>query len=475
MLELLIRGGDVVTPEGVATCDVAIAGERIAAIAAPGAFPTQSAQRTIDASGRIVMPGGIDPHVHLKHVWIKPDGTPLVTAGPDQVGRAALHGGTTTLIDFAYWREGQSALQAIESRDKDFVGSSPCDWAYHIMLHSEPPPEFAGQLAEAIQAGYPTLKIFTTNILPSRSGRMIDFGDIWEAFQVLAREGGLGVIHAEDNDIVMHMYAKLIREGRVGFEHLAEVHNQLSEDLSFRRVLRLAESVPGTALYMMHVSAATGVAAVAEARGKSLPVYGETLHQYLLYSAADYRRPNGQIFHTYPSLKSEEDQKALWDATRDGSIHCIATDELCCTLKDKTVGKRIDDTTGGNSGVEPRLGVMYTEMVVRRGYSLRAYVDLVSTNAAKIMGLYPRKGVIAVGSDADITILDPTRRGKVRAADLHETDYTPWEDHDMFAWPAVTILRGKVMVENGRYFASPKDGRYLKRKIPANILEGPAL
>jgi dihydropyrimidinase len=475
MLELLIQGGDVVTPEGVARCDVGIAGESIAAIAAPGALPTQSAERVIDAAGRIVMPGGIDPHVHLKHVWIKPDGTPLVTAGPEQVGRAALHGGTTTLIDFAYWREGASALQAIESRDKDFAGMSPCDWAYHIMLHSEPPPEFSGQLAEAIQAGYPTLKIFTTNILPSRSGRMIDFGDIWEAFQVLAREGGLGVIHAEDNDIVMHMYAKLIREGRVGFEHLAEVHNQLSEDLSFRRVLRLAESVPGTALYMMHVSAATGVAAVAEARGKGLPVYGETLHQYLLYSAADYKRPNGQIFHTYPSLKSEEDQKALWDATRDGSIHCIATDELCCTLKDKTVGKRIDDTTGGNSGVEPRVGVMYTEMVVRRGYALRRYVDLVSTNAAKIMGLYPRKGAIAVGSDADITILDPTRRGKVRAADLHETDYTPWEGHDIFAWPAVTILRGKIMVENGRWLASPKDGRYLKRKIPANILAGPAL
>ena len=475
MLELLIRGGDVVTPEGIAKCDVGIAGETIAAIAAPGALSAQTAQRTIDATGRIVMPGGIDPHVHLKHVWIKPDGTPLVTAGPEQVGRAALHGGTTTLIDFAYWREGQSALHAIETRDKDFVGKSPCDWAYHIMLHSEPPPEFSGQLAEAIQAGYPTLKIFTTNILPSRSGRMIDFGDIWEAFQVLAREGGLGVIHAEDNDIVMHMYARLIREGRVGFEHLAEVHNQLSEDLSFRRVLRLAESVPGTALYMMHVSAATGVAAVAEARGKSLPVYGETLHQYLLYSAADYRRPNGQIFHTYPSLKSEEDQNALWDATRDGSIHCIATDELCCTLKDKTVGKRIDDTTGGNSGVEPRVGVMYTETVVRRDYSLRQYVDLVSTNAAKIMGLYPRKGAIAVGSDADITILDPTRRGKVRADDLHETDYTPWEGHEIFAWPVVTILRGKVMVENGRYFASPKDGRYLKRKIPANILEGPAL
>src|SRR6202162_4375835 len=460
MLELIIRGGDVVTPEGVARCDIGIAGESIAAIAAPGTLLAQSAERTIDAPGHSVRPGGIDPHVHLHPDWIKPDGTPLVTAGPEQVGRAALHGGTTTFIDFVYWRQGASALQAIESRDKDFVGSSPCDWAYHIMLHSEPPPEFSGQLAEAIQAGYPTLKIFTTNILPKRSGRMIDFGDIWEAFQVLAREGGLGVIHAEDNDIVMHMYAKLIREGRVGFEHLAEVHNQLSEDLSFRRVLRLAESVPGTALYMMHVSAATGVAAVAEARGKGLP---------------DYKRPNGQICHTYPSLKSEDDQKAWWDGTRDGAIHCIATDELCCTLKDKTVGSRIDDTTGGNSGVEPRLGVMYTEMVVRRGYSLRRYVDLVSTNAAKIMGLYPRKGAIAVGSDADLTILDPSRRGKVRAADLHETDYTPWEGHDIFAWPAVTILRGKIMVENGRWLASPKDGRYLKRKVSANILAGPAL
>jgi len=472
MLDLIIHGGDVVTPQGVATCDVAIAGETIAAIAAPGALSAQAAKRVIDASERIVMPGGIDPHVHLHHVWIKPDGTPLITAGPEQVGRAALHGGTTTFIDFAYWRDGATALQAIELRDKDFVGNSPCDWAYHIMLHAEPPPTFSGELAEAIQAGYPTLKIFTTNILPSRAGRMIDFGDIWEAFQVLAREGGLGVIHAEDNDIVMHMYAKLMREGRVGFEHLAEVHNQLSEDLSFRRVLRLAESVPGTALYMMHVSAGTGVAAVAEEREKGLPVYGETLHQYLNYSAEDYRRPNGQIYHTYPSLKSPEDQKALWAGTRDGVIHCIATDELCCTLKDKTIGNRIDDTTGGNSGVEPRLGVMYTEMVVRRGFSLTQYVDLVSTNAAKIMGLYPRKGAIAVGSDADITILDPTRRGKARAADLHETDYTPWEGHDIFAWPTVTILRGKIMVENGRYLASPKDGRYLKRKIPAEILEG---
>jgi dihydropyrimidinase len=233
--------------------------------------------------------------------------------------------------------------------------------------------------------------------------------------------------------------------------------------------------VPGTALYMMHVSARTGVEAIAEARRKGLPIYGETLHQYMLYSAEDYKRPNGQIYHTYPSLKSPDDQQALWDGTTSDVIHCVATDELCCTLKDKTIGNRIDDTTGGNSGVEPRVGVMYTEMVARRGYSLARFVDLVSTNAARIMGLYPRKGAIAVGSDADIVILDPTRRGKVRSADLHETDYTPWEGHDIFAWPVVTLLRGKVMVENGQYSGNPNDGRYLKRKISSEILKGVAL
>ena len=178
MLDLNICGGDVVTPQGVVQGDVAVAGETIAAIAAAGVLSTETAIRVVDATGHIVIPGGIDPHVHLHHVWFKPDGTALITAGPEQVGRAALHGGTTTYIDFAYWRDGTTALEAVENRDKDFVGKSPCDWAYHIMLHSEPPPEFSSQLAEAIQAGYPTLKIFTTNILPSRSGRMIDFGDI---------------------------------------------------------------------------------------------------------------------------------------------------------------------------------------------------------------------------------------------------------------------------------------------------------
>ncbi len=256
---------------------------------------------------------------------------------------------------------------------------------------------------------------------------------------------------------------------------MAEVHNALSEDLSFGRIIRLAESVPGTALYMMHVSAGTGVDAIRASRRRGFPVYGETLHQYMLYNSDDYRRPNGQIYHTYPSLKSPEDQAALWAGTLDGAISTVATDELCCTLAAKLQGRRIDDTTGGNAACEPRVALMYTEMVSRRGYTLQRFVDLVSSNAARVMGLYPRKGAIVPNADADITVLDPRLARTIRNEDLHETDYTPWEGHAVTAWPRLTILRGKVVMEDGRFLGTPADGEWQPRRIANDILAGPAL
>ena len=474
MFDLILRNGTVVTPHGTSRQDVAISGEAISAITSPDAIDNTQTKRSIDVNGKIVMPGGIDPHVHCKWIMPMPDGTFGFTEGPEIVSRAALYGGTTTLIDFAARLEDIPFSEVIEKRDQDWVGNCYCDYSYHLMLLGDVEPPVLSELEGLIGDGYPTIKIFTTNITPSRSGRMVHFGDIWEVFKVITRAGGLGVIHAEDNDLVMHMYEKLIREGRVSFHNLAEVHSALSEDLSFRRVIRLAEAEK-TPLYMMHVSAGTGVRAIREARAKGQAIYGETLHQYMLFTSEDYKRPNGQIYHTYPSLKSPEDQAELWAGTLDGSINAVATDELCCTLQLKTVGNRIDDTTGGNAGVEPRLGVMYQEMVTERGYSLEQFVDLCSSNAAKIMGLYPRKGAIAAGSDADIAVLDPTIKRKVRLEDLHESDYSPWEGHEITAWPVMTILRGKIMVENGIFMGDPKDGKYLKRAIPKSITMGPEL
>jgi dihydropyrimidinase len=194
-----------------------------------------------------------------------------------------------------------------------------------------------------------------------------------------------------------------------------------------------------------------------------------------MYNADDYKKPGGQMYHTYPSLKFPEDQKALWEATNHGAIQVIATDELCCPLRVKLQGSRIDDTTGGNSGVEPRLSLMYTQMVTRRGYSLGQFVDMVSTNAARIMGLYPRKGALAIGSDADIVVLDTEISKTITAAQLHETDYTPWEGHVVTAWPAVTILRGKVMVDADGFHGDPKDGQFVPRKVADDIRSRPAV
>ncbi len=476
MLDIVISGGLAVLPSGPEPADIAIAGDKIAAIAAPGSLAAIGAGRTIDATGQIVIPGGIDPHVHCRWPMPVPGVTQhAMTDGPDRVSQAALFGGTTTIIDFALVDGGMTVQQAIERRQQEWAGDCYCDYAFHTMVQGKIAPELLGQLTEAVQAGHPSVKMFTTDITPSRKGRMVLFGDIWEVLKVLAKEGGIAAIHAEDNDIVMHMYEKLIREDRAGFESMAEVHNTLSEDLSFNRVIRLASNIAGAALYMMHTSAATGVRAIANARARGVPIYGETLHQYLMYTAEDYKKPNGQIYHTYPSLKFQEDHDALWAATDHGAIQTVATDEICCPLRIKLQGRRIDDTTGGNAGVEPRLSLIYTEAVEKRGYGLADFVGLVSSNAAKIMGLYPKKGTLAVGSDADIVVLDTRRRHVVHAAEMHEADYSPWEGRDLAAWPSLTMLRGKIVVEGGALTGDLKDGKFLSRKVPEEIRARPAV
>src|SRR5215831_760443 len=476
MFDLIITGGEAVLPSSAEAADIGIKDGKIAAVGGPGSLAPIGGARVIDARGQIVIPGGVDPHIHCSSPIPFPGrNEDLLSAPPEQVSRAALHGGTTTLLDFAPCPPDEPLQRSIERRQREWAGACYCDYGFHLLLHGKLSRAVLDPLPEAIQEGHASVKMFTTDIRPNRQGRMVQFGDIWEVLQILAANGGIAAIHAEDNDIVMHMYEKLTREDRTGFENMAEVHNTLSEDLSFNRVIRLAANIEGAALYMMHTSAKTGVDAIAAARARGVPIYGETLHQYLMYTAEDYRRPNGQIYHTYPSLKFRADQEALWQATNHGAIQTVATDEICCPLRIKLQGRRIDDTTGGNAGVEPRLSLIYTETVEKRGYGLSDFVGLVSANAAKIMGLYPRKGALAVGSDADIVLLDPHRRKIVRAAELHEADYSPWEDRDLAAWPSLVMLRGKIVIENGAFSGDLKDGQFLPREVPDEIRSRPAV
>src|SRR5687767_8062247 len=216
MLDLIVKGGLVVTPEATSVADVAVQDGRIAAVAVPGALDGVATGRTIDATGRIVIPGGVDPHIHCGWpVRFATETTPaLYSDGPEKVSRSALFGGTTTLIDFAVWNAGETLEQAIARRDGQWRGQSHCDYAFHVTLFGKIPPTTVNELPEAMQAGFPTVKIFTTNIRPSVAGRKVGYGDIWEILKVLARHGGLAAIHAEEDDLVMHMYEKLIAEGR---------------------------------------------------------------------------------------------------------------------------------------------------------------------------------------------------------------------------------------------------------------------
>jgi len=472
MLDLVLTGGSVVTPAGPVDLAIGVKDGKIASLT-DSAAPLPAAARTLKADGMVVVPGGIDPHVHCNMELADPSGgRSTYTAGPDIVSRAALHGGTTTLIDFAWHAPAETLRTTIERRLKDWQSNAYTDYSLHLVLRGEISEALLQEIPQVIADGFVSFKVFTSDVTPGDDPIKVPFGSIWELFKVTAANSGVVAVHAEDDDLVMHMYRKLFREGRVGFEHMPEVHSALSEGLSFRRVIGLAASVPGTVVYMMHVSAAAGVQAIAEGRSHGVAVFGETLHQYALHTDAAYHEPDGMKYHTYPSIKSKEDTRALWKGVAHGEIATFATDELCTTYAVKTAGRRIDNVTGGNAGVEPRMAIIFSEVVQRRGMGLNRFVELTSANAAKIMGLYPRKGAIAVGSDADLAVIDPRREVTISAAILHESDYTPWEGWRVGAWPVATVKGGVVVVEGAQFASAAPRGQLIPRRLLADVRRG---
>ena len=471
MLDLIVRGDRVVTPDRVAELDIAVQGGRIVAVAEPGNLQLE-AVRVLDATGKIVVPGGIEPHAHVAYQFVTSSGS-ITTANATDVSRAAVFGGTTTILDFAVVRPDSDIFASVKEKDEIWSGKSYADFSYHCMLVGDIPARIMAQVKEAIQEGLPSVKLFTTNVRPP-TGRPhgTTMGHVAVVMGELARHGGIAVIHAEDEEVVQHSYKRAKEEGWMEWWHMHEIHSNLSEELSFRRTIRTAEWT-GAGLYFVHTSAKEGVNAIADARGRGLPVYGETLHNYLCFNADSYREEHGMKYHTYPSLKSEEDRLRLWDGILRGDLQTVATDEFTTDWQTKIEYKTVADVTGGHLGVETRMGITYTEGVVNRGMSLHRFVDVTSANAAKVMGFYPRKGAIAPGSDADICIIDPSVRRRLTMADLHISDYSIWEGWEIAGWPVTTVLRGKVMVEGGELLGSPSDGQRPARKVDPEVLRRP--
>ena len=477
MLDLIIKGGRVVTPEGAVEMDVGVQGDKIAAVAMPGALDAET-RRSIDATGKVVLPGGIEPHTHIgipvPEVWAgRPE---AVTQPPEAASRAAAFGGVTTFIDFAgnlpitpgEQPSREPIMKQLEERRNTFQGHSYTDFAFHYILAGEVPPSIIGEIGEAIQSGAASFKIFTTF-----HAARVPSGHLWAIFEEVAKKGGIMAVHAEEDDIVTYMTDKLIREGRDQGYNLHLVHNNISEDIAFRKILRLAKHTE-VAIYFVHTTAKEGVAAIAEARAQRMPVYGEALHNYLEFTHEDYKKPNGTAIHTYPAIKFPEDRDALQQGLVDGSLCTTATDEYTTHKDVKMWGDKITTVCGGHNGIETRLPVAFTKLAATGRISLERFAAITSTNAAKILGLYPQKGAIAVGSDADIVIFDPNLKKKLTLDDLHaDSDYSIWEGFECHGYPVMTILRGKVIVEDGKLVGSSSDGRWLSRKVAPGVLAQP--
>ena len=456
MFDLVVRGGIVVRSEGAEELDIAVAGETIAAIEKPGSLK-QDARKVIDASGCIVLPGGVDAHCHWNLGWRE------TKAEGQEHSWAAAWGGTTTIVDFAF-QEGEVSLHdAIAAKREEADGAMAVDYGLHALLSGNTSFEVMEEIGDVIRGGIPTIKTLTTYAW------MSDDGHRYGVMSEVARNGGLSIVHAEDDALANWLTKKYMREGKTHGGYISETRGALVEELAIARALLLAERT-GSPLYIFHMAAGSGVAALAKARARRLPVYGETLIVYLSYTAEklfdDENR--GLLVSNFPTIKFQEDQDALWAAVADDRLQVVSSDHygLNAETRYTHMGTTVETPQGGQNAVEMRLPVLYHRGVTEGRLSLTRFVELVATNPAKLMGLYPRKGALLPGSDADIAVLDPARTWTVRAEEHHMGgDYNAWEGWELNGKVVTTILRGTPLVEDEHWVGPRTAGRYLPRTL----------
>ncbi|MCI0635700.1 MAG: amidohydrolase family protein, partial [Actinobacteria bacterium] len=324
------------------------------------------------------------------------------------------------------------------------------------------------EIGDVIRDGIPTIKTLTTY------GWMSDDGHRLGIMSEVAEHGGLSVVHAEDDAIARWLTAKYLREGKTHGAYIVETRGPLVEEAAVRRCMLLAEHT-GSPLYVLHVAAGSAAAAIGEGRARGLPVYGETIIAYLSFTAEalwdDENR--GLLWNNYPVIKYQEDQDLLWEAVAEDRLQVVSSDHFTTTVADRyeKMGSTVDSLQAGQAAVEMRVPVLYHRAVQEGRISLNRFVELVSTNPAKIMGLYPRKGIIAVGSDADIVVIDPARTWTVRWQDHHmSADYNCWEGWELKGKVTTSILRGSVLVENEEWVGSKTGGRFLSRTLLPQVV-----
>ena len=466
-MDILITGGEVINHTERRHATVAISQGKVAALLEPDAA-LPMAQRIIDATGLYVLPGAIDPHTHIGGAT-KVVGS--LAAAMKVCTRALAIGGTTTVMEMIPPTKGLSLRANLAHARSERLGQMAIDFALHPSLASVDDQVIA-ELEECVEDGTPS---FHASFEGARGRDPLDEGGLYRLLNLARDRKMMAVIHAEDARLNREVIRQTNNAGAL--ENVARCRPWFSETAAVQRSVFMGRLTRGP-IYFEHLGAGPSLEAVGTERSAGFPVYGETCPHYLCFSEEIYRTPRGVEFLKSPPLRRKEDCAALWEGIAHGSISSVATDEsLALIVEKRRLADRLPayEVSGGLNQIELRLAVMHNEMVVKRHMTVEKLVYVLAAAPAMIFGLYPRKGTIAIGSDADLVLFDPKIKKQIRNADLHQgTDHTIFEGWEAQGFPKMTMSRGNVLVENGVWVGPDSEGRWLERQIDPAITEGPA-
>ena len=457
--DLIIRGGTVATASDTFKTDVGVRAGNIVALG----HDLGKAERTIEAEGQLVLPGGIEAHCHIE----QESSTRIMTADDFYSGSvSAAFGGNTTFIPFAAQHRGQNLRDVIKTAHDRAGPKSVIDYAFHLIISDPTENVLWQELPALIMEGYSSFKVYMTyEMLKINDHQMLD------VLSIARQHGAMTMVHAENNDVINWLSERLLNGGYVAPKYHAVSHNSIAESEASRRAIDLAR-LTDAKLLIVHVSAPEAANAILKARNQGLPIYGETCPQYLFLTADDLDREGmeGAKFCCSPPPRDKAGQDAIWLGLTNDTFQVFSSDHA--PYRYDETGKfnagpnpTFKKIANGVPGIETRMPLLFSEGVRKGRLSLNQFVALTSTNAAKIYGLHPRKGTIAIGSDADIAIWDPNWERVISTAILHDNmDYTPYDGMEITGWPRTVINQGRVVVYNETLQVERGSGSFLERE-----------
>jgi dihydropyrimidinase len=456
--DTIIVNGRVVTATDTYASDIAINDGKVSAVGK--SLPRENAGKIIDAGGKYVFPGGIDVHTHLDMPF---GGT--TSADDFETGtRAAAFGGTTTLIDFAIQYKGQTLRTAFDTWMQKASGKAVCDYAFHCIITDLADAQL-DEMNALVREGVTSFKLF----MAYPGVFMLDDASIFKALRATSKNGGLVCMHAENGGAIDVIVQQALAEGKTAPKYHALTRPTTAEAEAVSRSIALAE-MAGAPLYIVHLSCNEALEKVREARDRGLPVYAETCPQYLYLSLDNFDAPGfeGAKYVFTPPLREKWHQEKLWNGLKTDHLQVVSTDHCpFCFKEQKELGR--DDFTkipNGGPGVEHRMSLIYSGGVAGGRFSVNRFVELVSTTPAKLFGLYPRKGTIGTGSDADLVIFDPNRKHTISARNHHmRVDYSMFEGIEVTGMPDAVLSRGQLVVEGDKFLGRTGAGEFLKRGL----------